>query len=124
MGIIAAVLVSLLISVTITPFIGLAFPLAALDAPAGLFRRSFEMSRGNRLRLAAIGFSADLPWVLASYVPWLIWPSFGSDVPESLQLGVATFITLLGTAFGSMVFGKAFAAIADRRHEGIYGVFD
>jgi hypothetical protein len=122
--IVAAVLWSLLIAFTITPFIGLAFPLAALDAPSGLFRRSFEMSRGHRLRLAAIAFLADLPWLVASYLPWLAWQSFSGEIPESLQVGVSTFITLLGTAFGSMVLGKAFAAIADRQREGIYDVFD
>jgi hypothetical protein len=122
--IIAAVLWSLLIAFTITPFIGLAFPLAALDAPSGLFRRSFETSRGHRLRLAAIAFIADLPWLLASYVPWLAWQSFGGEIPETLQVGVSTFITLLGTAFGSTVLGKAFAAIAARQGEGIYDVFD
>ena len=87
--IIATVLWSLLIALTITPFIGLAFPLAALDAPSGLFRRSFEMTRGHRLRLAAIAFIADLPWVLASYIPWAVWGSSGRGIPDSLHVGLS-----------------------------------
>jgi len=121
--ILATILWSLLIALTITPFIGLAFPLAALDAPSGLFRRSFEMARGHRLRLAAIAFVADLPWVLASYIPWAVWGSSDS-IPDSVQVGLSTFITLLGTAFGAMVFGKAFAAVAARQRDGVYGIFD
>jgi hypothetical protein len=122
--IIAAVLWSLLIAVTLTPFIGLVLPLAAIDASSRLFHRSFQMSRGHRLRLACIVFVGDLLWVLASHVPWALWGSSQSDAPESLHIGLSAFITLLSTAFGAMVLGKAFAAIADRQHEGVYGVFD
>jgi hypothetical protein len=118
------VLWSLLIAVTLTPFIGLVLPLAAIDASSRLFHRSFRMSRGHRLRLACIAFIADLLWVLVAHVPWALWASAQNDAPESLHTGLSAFITLLSTAFGAMVFGKAFTAIADRQHEGVYGVFD
>jgi hypothetical protein len=123
-AIIATLLWSLLVAATLTPFIGFVFPLAAIDAPSGLFHRSFRMGRGYRLRLACIAFLADLPWVLASHIPQVLWEPTFSLMPNSLQTGLSTFITLLSTAFAAMVFGKAFAAIADRQREGIYGVFD
>jgi hypothetical protein len=122
--IITALLWSLLIALTLTPFVGFVFPLAAIDAPSGLFHRSFRMGRGYRLRLACIAFIADLLWVLASHIPWALWGSSGSEAPESLHIGLSTFITLLSTAFGAMVLGKAFTSIADRQHERVYGVFD
>ena len=124
MLIIATLLWSLLVAATLTPFVGFVFPLAAIDAPSGLFHRSFQMGRGCRLRLASIAFIADVPWVLASHIPGLLWETGLSPVPNSLQTGLSTVITLLSTAFGAMVFGKAFAAVADRQHEGVYGVFD
>jgi hypothetical protein len=122
--IIATLLWSLLVAATLTPFIGFAFPLAAIDAPSGLFQQSFRMGRGYRLRLAGIAFLADLPWVLASQIPQVLWePAFGPN-PNSLQTGLSTVITLLSTAFAAMVFGKAFAAVSGREHEGVYDVFD
>jgi hypothetical protein len=122
--IIATLLWSLMVALTLTPFVGFAFPLAATDAPSGLFHRSFRMSRGHRLRLACIAFVADLPWVLGSRIPWVVWESSISEMPESLQVGMSTFITLSSTAFGAMVLGKAFVFVANRQHEGTYGVFD
>jgi hypothetical protein len=122
--IIAALLWSLLVAVTLTPLVGFVFPLAAIDAPSGLFNRSFRMGRGYRLRLACIAFLADAPWVLASNIPQILWEPTFSPMPNSLQTGLSTFITLLSTAFGAMVFGKAFTSIADRQYEGVYGVFD
>lgn len=121
---ITTLLWSLMIALTLTPFIGFAFPLAAIDTPSGLFHRSFRMSRGHRPRLACIAFVADLPWVIGSHIPWILWGSSVSETPESLQIGMSTFITLASTAFGAMVLGKAFAFVADRQHEGTYGVFD
>jgi hypothetical protein len=121
---IGAVLSSLLCALTLTPFLGLAFPLAAIDAPSGVFGRSFRISRGHRLRLAAIAFIADVPWTVASYLPWLLWDLPAGGIGESLQLGASTFISLLGVAFDATVIAVVFAVIADRQGRGIYDVFD
>jgi hypothetical protein len=124
-GLIAAALLwSLLVAVTLTPFVGFAFPLAAIDTPSQLLQLSFQLGRGYRLRLACIAFVADLLWILASHVPWALWGSSQNDMPEGLHTGLSTFIALLSTAFGAMVFGKAFAAVSRRQHEGVYDVFD
>jgi hypothetical protein len=114
----------LLISATLTPFFGLAFSLAAVDAPSRMFRRSFVWSRGHRWRLGAIGFLSALPVQIAVYAPFFIWADWNDAVGRCVLVGASAVIYLLGAAPRAGAFGWAFRVITDGQQGSTYAVFD
>ena len=119
-----AVLWGLLISVTLTPFLGLAFSLAAIDATSGMLRRSAAWSRGYGWRLGAIGFLSGLIVQILAYAPFFIWPDWSDAVSRITVLGLSAVINLLGAGLRAGAFGYAFRVIADGRQALAYRVFD
>jgi len=118
------VVASALASATIVPFFGLAFPLAAIDAPASLLLRAARLGRGCRIRLGAISFLAMLPFTVASFLPSLAWTPAPGTVAFSVRDAGFALITLLGVAFATAAFAAAFRIVADRHSTGVYAVFD
>jgi len=115
---------SVLMSATLTPVFGLAFPLAAIDAPAGFLRRAALMSRGYRRQLGVISFLAMLPFTIASYLPFVAWTPDPDTIGFSAREAAFAMIGLLGVAFATTAFAVAFRTIVDRSGHGVYEVFD
>ncbi len=115
---------NLFMSVTVTPFFGLAFALVAVDAPAAILRGSARMSRGYRIRLGAISFLAILPFIVAAYLPYLAWPLAPGTIAFSAREAAVALIGILGVAFATAAFAVAFRTITDRHSTDVYGVFD
>jgi hypothetical protein len=120
----AAVIWSLLISATLTPFFGLAFSLAAIGATSRMFRRSLAWSRGHRWRLGAIGFLSALAIQIAAYAPFFIWADWNEAVGRGVVASASGVIYLWGAAIRAGAFGCAFRVIADGQHGSTYQVFD
>ena len=114
----------LLICATLTPFFGLAFSFAAIDATSRMFRHSLVWSRGHRWRLGAIGFLSALPVQIAVYVPFFIWADWNDAVGRCALVGVSAVIYLWGAAVRAGAFGWAFRVIAGGQHGPTYAVFD
>jgi hypothetical protein len=89
---------SLLISATAMPFFGLAFPLAAIDAPPGLLRRAARLSRGHRGQLGAISFLAMLPFTGAAYLQCMAWEPAPGTIEFSAREAAFMLLGLLGVA--------------------------
>jgi len=116
-------LVHLLVSIALTPFFSLAFPLIALGAPRGTLRQSLRLSRNHRLRLAAIGFLASLPIIPLAYAFYLVgMPATKPAVV--LQSIVGIFVGLLAEVLVTGVFAVAFQRVTAHSHKGTYDVFD
>jgi hypothetical protein len=117
------VMVHLLVSIALTPFLGLAFPLIAIDTPGSALRLSPRLSREYRIRLAAIGFLAPLPTL-----PLIVAPYLGGFADTTtllaLQATVGIFLNLLSTALVAGVFAVAFQRLTAQSNIGTYGVFD
>ncbi len=116
-------LAHLVVSVALTPFLGLAFPLIAIDAPGSPLRQSLRLSRDLRIRLAAIGFAAPLPIMPLIYAPSL------AGIPNTaillaLQSAVGSFFGLLAEAVVTGVFAVAFQRVTAHLNKGTYGIFD
>ena len=123
-GMIGTAVWGFLISVTLTPFFGLALPLAAVDAKPGMFRQALALGRGNRWRLAAIGFVPALPFQIGVYAPSFIWADSTDVLDRTALLGLSAMIYLCGAVVRAAAFAWAFRAIAEGRQESSYGVFD
>jgi hypothetical protein len=116
-------LAHLLVSIGLTPFVGLAFPLIALGAPRGTLRQSLRLGRNHRLRLAAIGFLASLPIIPLSYAFYFV--AMPDTVPiVVVQSIVGIFVGLLAEALVTGVFAVAFQRITAHSNKGTYDVFD
>jgi hypothetical protein len=115
---------NLLVAATLTTFFGLAFPLASIAAPSGLIRRAVRISRGYRGRLGVISFLAELPFLVAAYVPFLRWTTSPSTIGESAQMAAYALIAFLGVAFATTAFAFAFMTIVDHHNEAVSNVFD
>jgi hypothetical protein len=118
------VILSLLLSITLVPFLGLAYPLTAIDTTSGLFRRSYALSRGNRGRIGAIVFLAALPVQIIASAPFSLWDGETDIVLGGLQIAVSSLIYLWGAALRAGALGCAFRFIANQRQERTYDVFD
>jgi hypothetical protein len=114
----------LLICATLTPFFGLAFSFAAIDATPKMFRRSFVWSRGHRWRLGAIAFISGLLVQIVVYAPFFMWADWNDAVGRCALMGASALIYLWGGAIRAGAFGWAFRVIADRQHGATYEVFD
>ena len=110
-----------LISVTLTPFFGLALPLAAIDAKPGVFRQALALGRGNRWRLAAIGFVSALPFQIGVYAPFFIWGDWSDALGST---GMSAVIYLCGAVVRAAAFAWAFHVIIEGRQSSSYAVFD
>jgi len=113
----------LLVSIALTPFFALAFPLIAIGVPGGVLRRSMRMSRSHRIRLGAIGFLAPLPIVPLFYSLYLAGTA-NTTTLEMLQSTAGIFLTLLASALEACVFAVAFQRVTAHLHKGTYDVFD
>jgi hypothetical protein len=116
-------LAHLIVSIALTPFFALAFPLIAIGAPGGVLRRSMRMSRSHRMRLGAIGFLASLPLIPLVYAPYLAGTA-GTATLATLQSTATMFLSLLASALVSAVFAVAFQRVTARLNKGTYDAFD
>lgn len=123
-SVIGTVVWGLLISVTLTPFFGLALPLAAIDAKPGMFRQALASGWGNRWRLGAIGFVPALPFQIGVYAPFFIWADWNGALGSAVLTGLSAMIYLCGAVVRAAAFAWAFRVIAEGRQESSYGVFD
>jgi hypothetical protein len=118
-----AVIAHLLVSIALTPFFALAFPLIALEAPRGVLRQSIRLSRTHRIRLGAIGFLAPLPIIPLAYAPYLAGAAATATL-AMLQSTAFTFLSLLASALVAGVFAVAFQRVTARLNKGTYDAFD
>jgi hypothetical protein len=119
-----SVMLSLVVCVTLVPFLGLAYPLIAIDATSGLFRRSYVWSRGHRRRISAIVFLSALPVQIIAAAPFSMWDGKTNILLGGVQIAVSSLIYLWGAALRAGALGCAFRFIADRRQDRTYEVFD
>jgi hypothetical protein len=113
----------LFISIALTPFFVLAFPLVALDAPGGALRRSVRLSRTYRMRLGAIGFLYALPIIPLVYAQFFFAEST-TETGAILKSTAATFLSLFAAALEAAVFAVAFQRVTAHSNMGTYDVFD
>jgi len=113
----------LLVSIALTPFFALAFPLIAIGAPGPVLQRSMRVSRGHRARLGTIGFLASLPVIPLMYAPYFAGTA-NTPTLAILQSTAAIFLSLLASALVSAVFAVAFQRVTAHLHKGTYDVFD
>ena len=119
-----AVVGNLLVAATLTTFFGLAFPLASIGAPGGVIRRALRISRGYRGRLGVISFLAELPFLVAAYLPFLLWTTNAGTIGENAQMAAYALIAFLGVAFATSAFAVAFITVVDHHNEAVSDVFD
>jgi len=108
----------------LTPFLGLAFPLVAVDGPGSVLRQSIRLSRGHRIRLMAIGFLAPLP-----LLPLIYGLLYLGAFPDTMALMALRetggfFVNGLVAALEAGVFAVAFQRVTAQSNVGTYGVFD
>jgi hypothetical protein len=113
----------LLVSLALTPFLALAFPLIATGAPGATLRQSLRLGRNHRVRLAAVGFLAPLPLMPFAYAPYL------ARIPDTvtvlvLRSVVGNFLSLVASALVTGVFAVAFQRVTAHSNKGTYDVFD
>jgi hypothetical protein len=116
------ILWSVLQSLTLTPFFGLAFPLASIDAGTSLLSRSARISSDYRWRIAAISIMGHLPFLLINAVPYVAWHgSSGTTVGVHV---VASFVSLLGIAVSAATLAVTLDHVAGRLRQQMYDIFD
>ena len=114
----------MLVAIALVPNFGLAFPLAAIDVPPRLFRRSARMSSGFRWELAAISLACDMPFVFLAAVALGVFQFISGPTADVLQVVVALFILFLAGAFRAATMADAFEQVTRRMHKDTYEVFD
>lgn len=122
-GIAVRAISHLIISIALTPFFALAFPLVAIEVPGGALRRSVRLSRTYRLRLGAIGFLSVLLSLPLVYAPYFAGPTTTGTL-GILRPTALIFLALFATALEAGVFAVAFQRVTAHLHKGTYDVFD
>jgi hypothetical protein len=115
---------SLIVCFTVIPFVGLALPLAAIDARPGLIRSSIAWSRGNLWRIGAIVFLSALPLQIIATASQYAWPAIVGVPIQYLHFAAYNVIYLWALAVRGAALGLACRMIADRQGQRVYEAFD